>query len=175
MKQVSWELANTLRKIDVLGHLDPVDSEYRLHSILVMYAVYLALMDHIPTGFRVDPEKPEWLVAFIELPMPDGSTQQVSWRLRQHARPWDGHTAEETQRCVEAVVKAAFKRGDEERMKRGLHLLKTDKDDAQTVEERIEGADERTPGTATKQPLALTALQEMRLRVQPGWKSWEDG
>lgn len=48
-------------------------------------------------GFRIDPDEPEWPVAYIELP-----TGQVSWHLPQHDAEWDGHTTEQKYQRVQA-------------------------------------------------------------------------
>lgn len=91
MKQVThgaWVLGNILHRILLIETTLPVN--YRKRNELVVKAVYYALLYQIPAGFRIDPEQPDWPVAFIELP-----TGQVSWHLPRHAEAWDGHTTDE--------------------------------------------------------------------------------
>lgn len=72
---------------------------YRTRNRLVIGAVYAAQAAGQQAGFRIDPQEPEWPVAFIELP-----TGQVSWHLPQHEVAWDGHSAEEKYARIAAFL-----------------------------------------------------------------------
>lgn len=75
------------------------DTDYAKRSKLIYEAIYLACALGYDVGFRIDPQEPDWPVAFIELP-----TGQVSWHLAQHSIPWDGHSTEEKFKRIEAFV-----------------------------------------------------------------------
>ena len=65
--------------------------DYDTRNALVLACVGVALACEYEAGIRFDEkEGPEWPVAFIELP-----TGQVSWHIKAHSKPWDGHTTEE--------------------------------------------------------------------------------
>ena len=66
------------------------DTDYEARYLDVLRAVAIAQRCGFAAGFRIDPQEPEWPVAYIELP-----TGQVSWHLPQHPVPWDGHTTDE--------------------------------------------------------------------------------
>jgi len=73
--------------------------KYEWRNEFIYSAVYLAVASGLPAGFRIDPQEPEWPVAFIELP-----TGQVSWHVPQHTTPWDKHTTEEKYARIKAFV-----------------------------------------------------------------------
>jgi len=81
---------------DVLLRIKANDTDYAVRYGLVLEAVHMAHKAGYETGFRIDPEEPEWPVAYIETP--EG---QVSWHLPQHIKPWDGHSTEEKFRRIE--------------------------------------------------------------------------
>lgn len=66
------------------------DQDYTYRYGLVLKAMAAANDLGYATGYRIDPNEPEWPVAFIELP-----TGQVSWHMPQHSAAWDGHSTEE--------------------------------------------------------------------------------
>jgi hypothetical protein len=63
---------------------------YGSRNSFIYEAVANATAGGLPAGFRIDPQEPDWPVAFIELPQ-----GQVSWHVPQHTSVWDGHTTEE--------------------------------------------------------------------------------
>lgn len=69
--------------------------EYNMRNKLVLSAVAHAKWLGIEAGFAIDPNEPDWPVAYIELP-----TGQVSWHLPKHTKIWDGHTTEEKYRRI---------------------------------------------------------------------------
>jgi len=85
--EVIAELARTLvdiKKADLY-------KDYTARYVLVLTAVGLAARLGYETGFDVDlrvdpPGFP--IVAYIELP----AYGQVSWHMRPHSQPYDGHT-----------------------------------------------------------------------------------
>jgi hypothetical protein len=67
------------------------DRQYYSNRAKYIYeAMALACQLSYDVGFRIDPDEPEWPVAFIELP-----TGQVSWHMEQHPKGWDKHTTDE--------------------------------------------------------------------------------
>lgn len=72
---------------------------YAERNRLVYMAMGRAASAGMDVGFRIDPEEPEWPVAYIELP-----TGQVSWHMPQHSKPWDGHTTTEKNARVQDFV-----------------------------------------------------------------------
>lgn len=85
---------------ELLPLIEQNDENYDERYRLVLEAVARAAEVGIPTGFRLDPDEPEWPVAFIEL-----STGQVSWHLPQHSRAWDGHSTPQKYERIHAYVK----------------------------------------------------------------------
>jgi hypothetical protein len=71
--------------------------EYTQRNETILLAIIAAWSLHYEAGFRIDPNEPEWPVAFIELP-----TGQVSWHLPQHVKPWDLHTTAEKYERIRA-------------------------------------------------------------------------
>lgn len=63
---------------------------YDNRTMLMYEAMALAKRCGLSAGVRIDPEEPEWPVAFIELP-----TGQISYHLEQHKSAWDNHTTDE--------------------------------------------------------------------------------
>lgn len=90
----------------VLRLIEEHDLRYEVRNALVLHAVAGAALLGYPAGFRLDPDEPEWPVAFVELPLPAGAPGQVSWHLPQHPRAWDGHSTEEKYRRVQAFSQA---------------------------------------------------------------------
>ena len=86
--------------------IEGLDQQYELRNALVLHAVATAAFLGYPAGFRVDPEEPEWPLAFIELPLPAGQPGQVSWHLPRHPRAWDGHTTAQKYERVRAFAAA---------------------------------------------------------------------
>lgn len=71
--------------------------DYDARHGLVLHALALAAALGYPTGFGVDPNDEERpVVAYLELP----GGRQLSWHMRTHAFPYDGHTTEEKYRRV---------------------------------------------------------------------------
>lgn len=81
--QVEW------LQIDLLN-IQRADADYEKRYGLVLDAMARARRLGFETGYRIDPNEPEWPVAYIELP-----TGQVSWHMPQHPKPYDGHSTEE--------------------------------------------------------------------------------
>jgi hypothetical protein len=75
------------------------DTNYSERYRLVLHAVAYASEVGLSAGFRIDPQEPEWPVAYIELP-----TGQVSWHIPQHDSEWDGHDTEEKYNRVEQFI-----------------------------------------------------------------------
>lgn len=75
----------------LLREIALADSDYDNRYQLVLDAMALANRMGLAAGWRIDPDEPEWPVAFIELPY----GKQVSWHMPQHKREWDGHSTEE--------------------------------------------------------------------------------
>ena len=69
--------------------------DYELREQAVMEAMAVARGLGFRCGYRIDPEEPDWPVAFIQLP-----TGQVSWHMPQFPDPWDGHDNEEKRRRI---------------------------------------------------------------------------
>jgi hypothetical protein len=67
-------------------------TRYERRNWFTYEAIALALRCGYKAGIRIDPQEPEWPVAFIELP-----TGQITYHLEQHGQPWDNHTTEEKQ------------------------------------------------------------------------------
>ena len=65
------------------------DTIYELRRQYVYNALGAALMLGYEAGVRIDPEAPDWPVAYIELPQ-----GQVSWHMPEHINAWDGHSTE---------------------------------------------------------------------------------
>lgn len=61
-------------------------ARYAERNQWVYQAVSAALGLGYRAGIRVDPEQPDWPVAYIDLP-----TGQVSWHLPAYPGQWDGH------------------------------------------------------------------------------------
>ncbi|HHH39024.1 MAG TPA: hypothetical protein ENK50_05555 [Sedimenticola sp.] len=77
---------------DLLARIEEADKkqDYDVRYGLVLEAMAVANRLGYAAGYRIDPDEPEWPVAFIELP-----TGQVSWHMPQHPIPWDGHSTDE--------------------------------------------------------------------------------
>ena len=73
-----------------LQAIEKHDTDYQVREGLVYQALFSAHSAGFSCGFRLDPDEPEWPVAYIDLP-----TGQVSWHMPQFAQPYDGHTTEE--------------------------------------------------------------------------------
>lgn len=71
------------------------DTNYDYRYYLVFRAIDLALQCGYLAGIRIDPEQPEWPVAFIEITDENHEPAQISWHIPQHIRAWDEHTTEE--------------------------------------------------------------------------------
>lgn len=67
--------------------------DYTARNYMVYEAIALALQCNFPAGIRIDEKETEWPVGFIELP----KVGQLSWRLPQYEKDWDGHTTAEKQ------------------------------------------------------------------------------
>lgn len=64
--------------------------QYEVRHVLILEALAAAAQAGYRTGYRIDPQEPEWPVAFIELPQ-----GQISWHMPQFPEGWDGHTVDE--------------------------------------------------------------------------------
>lgn len=73
-----------------IHEIDATHGDYDLREKLVLAALFEAKTLGYQCGYRIDPNEPEWPVAYIELP-----TGQVSWHMPQHPVPYDGHSTEE--------------------------------------------------------------------------------
>lgn len=93
---MSTRFRATLAAIGVFDRAQNYDERNRA----IVTAVLLAWGLGLPAGFRIDPNEPEWPVAFIELP-----TGQISWHLPQYPTPWDGHSTEEKYRRIDEFTK----------------------------------------------------------------------
>lgn len=70
-------------------YLTDTVKDYDARHALVLHALALAAALGYPTGFGVDPKDEERpVVAYLELP----GGRQLSWHMRTHAFPYDGHT-----------------------------------------------------------------------------------
>lgn len=74
----------------VLEDIIRYDKDYKKRYSLVLEAMYLADKIGLETGYRIDPNEPEWPVAYIQL-----GTKQVSWHMPQFPYEYDNHTTEE--------------------------------------------------------------------------------
>lgn len=79
--------ATLIKLLECIERCDTQDDMYDTRYTLVLGALSQANILGYPAGVRIDPDEPEWPVAFIELPL-----GQVSWHIPQHPIPWDGHT-----------------------------------------------------------------------------------
>jgi len=79
------------RLSNLLRYIEENDTNYEERYGYVLAALHVANLLSYPAGFRIDPDAPEWPVAYIELPQ----VGQVSWHCPQHATQWDGHTTRE--------------------------------------------------------------------------------
>lgn len=85
----------------ILGLIEQHDTDYAARYPLVLWAVSAAADEGLQAGFRVDPDDPEWPVAYIELPQ-----GQVSWHMPQHPVAYDGHSTPEKYARVRAYIDA---------------------------------------------------------------------
>lgn len=81
--QIEWLQIDLLR-------IEEWDTDYEKRYGRILDAMTRAHRLGFATGYRIDPNEPEWPVAYIELP-----TGQVSWHMPQHSIPYDGHSTEE--------------------------------------------------------------------------------
>lgn len=86
----TYELVEQLKEIARIDSQEPDSRDYELRNIFVLHAMSSAAEIGLDVGIRIDPNEPEWPVAYIELP-----TGQVSWHLPQHKHEFDGHTTGE--------------------------------------------------------------------------------
>jgi hypothetical protein len=84
--QTREEQARMLALAVTLKKIEENDQNYQTRYGLVLKAMLQAQQIGYPTGIRIDPQEPEWPVAYIELP-----TGQVSWHMPPHEKAWDGH------------------------------------------------------------------------------------
>jgi len=75
------------------------DEKYDVRSGLVYRALVEAHRLGLACGFRIDPNEPDWPVAYIELPFGG----QVSWHMPAFPQAWDGHTTEEKFRRIDRL------------------------------------------------------------------------
>lgn len=94
MKEAPREAQTEWLQIDLL-HIEEADIDYVKRYGLVLDAMTRAHRLGFVTGYRFDPNEPEWPVAYIELP-----TGQVSWHMPQFPMPYDGHSTEEKYRRI---------------------------------------------------------------------------
>jgi hypothetical protein len=88
----------------LLGDIEKAEQagDYDARNRMIFEAMlFYASSLQFKCGFRFDPSEPEWPVAFIELP-----TGQVSWHIKGHDVPWDGHTTDEKWARVHAWTEA---------------------------------------------------------------------
>ena len=71
-------------------HYHDLKGYYNNRNLFTYEAIALALRCGYEAGIRIDPNEPEWPVAFIELP-----SGQISYHLEQHPNPWDEHATEQ--------------------------------------------------------------------------------
>lgn len=95
---MQWILARILQEIE--KH----DTDYAYRNPLIYEALKFAGHLKFAHGIRTDPAEPEWMVAFIDLPVGKGQTSQVSWHLPQYPGSWDGHSAEEKYQRTHAYI-----------------------------------------------------------------------
>ncbi len=79
-----WHQRQRLRQI--LLQIELFDTDYPVRHTLVLEAMAAAHQAGYLTGYRLDPQEPDWPVAFIQLP-----TGQVSWHMPAFPEAWDGH------------------------------------------------------------------------------------
>lgn len=82
---------------DILREIRANDTNYDERYRLVLIAVSLANQCGYKAGFRLDPEEPEWPVAFLELP----GEGQVSWHCPPYPDAYDGHSTDEKYARIE--------------------------------------------------------------------------
>lgn len=95
MADLEERLKNYLKQIEFLD----MTRDYGARTYYIYKAMAEAMYLTYRVGIRIDPSEPEWPVAFIELP-----TGQVSWRLEQHLKEWDGHTLTEKYERIKRFV-----------------------------------------------------------------------
>ena len=81
--------------------VDPADAahDYRIRTCLIYRALALATDAEMVCGFGIDPNEPDWPVAYIELP-----TGQVSWHMPGYPGAYDLHsTSEKYERIAQFV------------------------------------------------------------------------
>lgn len=112
MSELETELANVLCKITWLESLPTIN--YDLRYELVLDALKLAhhlttakdkdSFEKYPSGFRHDPDDPDWPVIVISLP----NVGQVSWHMPPSKIPYDGHDNQEKQKRIALYASAVF-------------------------------------------------------------------
>jgi hypothetical protein len=108
MTKCDIELAKALLKIqrqdDEATNPDYGTERQSIHydnrAFFLMEAISLAHQCGYKAGIRIDPDDLNWPVVFIELP-----TGQISYHIKQHSIPWDGHTTE--QKCLRLLSHVA--------------------------------------------------------------------
>ncbi len=73
--------------------------DYGMRNLYIYKALAESMELGYSAGIRLDPQEPEWPVAYIELP-----TGQVSWHLPQHIKEWDGYTTEEKYKRIQEFI-----------------------------------------------------------------------
>jgi hypothetical protein len=76
-----------------------VEAAYTARALAIYEALAACTVLGIPAGIRIDRLDPDWPVAFLEIP-----SGQVSWHLKAHPVPWDGHTKEEASRRLHTFL-----------------------------------------------------------------------
>lgn len=107
-EELRKELAAVLAAIRTADLIKDYQGRYNL----VLVAVGLAAQLDYPTGFDVDlrvdpPGFP--MVAYIEIPteeLEEGpwAWHQLSWHMRVHIRPFNGHTTPEKYRLIQGYI-----------------------------------------------------------------------
>ncbi len=92
------DLADGQRKLtqrnfaELLLSIKQHDLDYDVRNRLVIHALGFADLLGYLSGIRIDPDEPEWPVAYIELPVSANGGGQITYHLSQHPLPWDGHS-----------------------------------------------------------------------------------
>jgi hypothetical protein len=84
---------------EMLAAIEEHDEDYEPRYALVFLALAFAAIGGLEAGIRIDPNQPDWPVAYIELP-----TGQCSWHLPVHKREHDRHTTPEKYERIRAWI-----------------------------------------------------------------------
>lgn len=89
-------LAGQLVAIDAIDPSNSAEGKdgnelYRIRARMIYTAMALATELGFDCGFSIDPNEPDWPVAYIDLPF----VGQVSWHMPKFPHEFDGHNSAE--------------------------------------------------------------------------------